>query len=91
MSDPKLTKTKVTIAYTSDDKYSSTYELKAGRGTRHALTGAEVPAERGLLASIEELARLCALFGYEKEARELVEGAFTRVNEYNARRAGAAA
>ena len=79
MADPKLTKTRVVIAYTSDDKYSMTSEMRTGRGCFNPSTGAPLPPEGALLDGIEELARLCALFGFEDAARVRISGAFARV------------
>lgn len=84
MSDPKLKRTSVQIKYTASDGFRSEFGGKAGTGTKHRVTGEEVPPQRALIAGIEELARLTALFGFEVEARDAVEGAFKRVAEWRA-------
>jgi hypothetical protein len=80
MSDPTLKRARVTIAYTGSDGYRSEFSCKGG-------AGAVASPEKAMLASIDELARLLALFGFENQARETVEQAFTRVRESLAKRA----
>lgn len=87
MADPTLARTRVTIAYTSSDKYRAGFTAKAGKGSQHRVTGEEVPPERALLAALEELARLTALFGFQDEALECFNGARQRVAEWRASRA----
>lgn len=81
-ADPKLIKSRVLIAYTSDDKYSMSTEMKTGKGSHNPSTGQPFPPENALLDGIEELARICALFGFEDQARAGVEGAFARVRAH---------
>lgn len=75
MTDPTLKRTRVLIAYTGSDGYRSEWQAKGG-------VGSKAPAEGPLLAGIEELARMLALFGFEDEARKRVDGAFARVREW---------
>lgn len=82
MTDPTLKRTSVQIKYTSSDGFRAEFGGKAGTGTRHRVTGEEVPPQNALIAGFEELARLTALFGFESEAREAAEGAFARVAEW---------
>lgn len=78
MSDPKLKKACVEITYEASDGYRSGFSVRSGRGTGH-------PPETAMLAAVEELARLLALFGFEDEARSRV-GAFARVAEWRKNR-----
>ena len=82
MNDPKLKRTSVQIKYTSTDGFSAEFSGKGGAGTRHRVTGEEVPPHRALIAGFEELARLAALFGFESEARQAADDAFKRVAEW---------
>lgn len=82
MSDPTLKKTSVQIGYTSSDKYRMVWTAKAGTGSKNAKTGEEVPPQHALIAGLEELARLTALFGFENEAFEAFNGARDRVAEW---------
>lgn len=82
MNDPKLKRTSVQIKYTSTDGFSAEFVGKAGAGTRHRVTGEEVPPQRALIAGFEELARLTALFGFESEARQAADDAFNQVAEW---------
>lgn len=82
MEDPKLKRTSVQIKYTSTDGFLAEFSAKAGTGTKHRVTGEEVPPQHALIAGSEELARLTALFGFEAEARQAADGAFKRVEEW---------
>lgn len=82
MSDPTLKRTSVQIKYTSSDGFRAEFGGKAGTGTRHRITSEEVPPQNALIAGFVELARLAALFGFEREAREAAEAAFARVAEW---------
>ena len=82
MNDPKLKRTSVQIKYTSTDGFSAEFGGKSGAGTRHRVTGEEVPPKHALIAGFEELARLAALFGFEAEARQAADDAFKRVAEW---------
>lgn len=73
MADPKLKTTRVVIAYSASDGYRSEHKLDS----KFASTPQQV-----LIDAAEELARLCALFGFEAEARAAMEGAFQRVGEW---------
>ena len=86
MADPKLKRTSVQIKYTSSDGYRAEFGGKAGEGSKNLRTGEEVPPQHALIAGLEELARITALFGFEDEARKAVEGAFARVAEWRAQR-----
>jgi len=72
MNIPKLKRTSVVIKYGSDDGYSSDTKFA---GTK------EMP-EIGMLAALEELARLTALFGFEEQALDAFNGARSRVAEW---------
>lgn len=76
--DPKLTGSEVTINYTSDDGYGSEHHStsRPGDGRPH------LP----LLAALEELARVTALFGFEAEALERFNAARKRVADWRAAR-----
>ena len=76
MADPKLERNSVEIKYTADDGYSAVTGYRTGKGA----------PEGALLAGLEELARIAALFGFEDEARKTVDGAFARVAEWRAKR-----
>lgn len=76
MSDLKLKRTSVVVKYGADDGYSS--EAK--------FAGTKERPELGLIAALEELARLTALFGFEAEALEAFNGARSRVAEWKATR-----
>lgn len=90
MSDPTLKKTSVQIGYTSSDGYRMEWSAKAGAGSKNAKTGEEVPPQHSMIAGLEELARLTALFGFEDEALEAFNGARQRVAEWKASREGGA-
>lgn len=76
MSDPTLKSASVTIRYTSSDGYSMETCLKGGPSNPLST------AEHCLLDTLEELARLTALFGLQEKASERVEGSFKRVAEW---------
>ena len=88
MNDPTLKRTSVQIKYTSSDGFRAEFGGKAGTGTKHRVTGKEVPPQVALITGFEELARLAALFGFEREAREAAESAFARVAEWRKARSG---
>ena len=79
MNDPKLKRTSVVVKYGADDGYSSDTKF----------TGTKERPEIGLLAALEELARLTALFGFEEEALEAFNGARQRVTEWRSQREAA--
>ena len=79
MQDPKLTRTNVVVKYGADDGYSSEAGFK----------GTKERPELGLLAALEELARLTALFGFEAEALEAFNGARQRVADWRRQREAA--
>ncbi|MES2942954.1 MAG: hypothetical protein V4772_08825 [Pseudomonadota bacterium] len=80
MNDPTITKTEVTIHYESDDGYHST-------SVHDSALNPSLAPHLPLLQGIEELARLCALFGMEDEAKKLVNDAFARLADWRAARA----
>ena len=84
MADPKLERTCVQINYTADDGYKSQCGYRSGKGS--PINGDATKPEDALLAGLEELARLAALFGFEDEARKATEGAFARVADWRAKR-----
>lgn len=71
-NNPKLTKTAVQIKYWADDGYKSDAMMKAGQGQAHMVTGEPIPPELALLDALEELQRLCNLFGFAKQADERI-------------------
>lgn len=87
MADPTLKRTSVQIKYTSSDGYRFEFSAKAGAGSRNLSTGEEVPPQYALIEAIEEMARLCALFGFEADARKAADGAFARVAKWRKKRA----
>lgn len=89
MSDPKLTRSSVEIRYTADDGYSTVSGYRTGKGA--PVAGDATKPEGAILAGLEELARIAALFGYEAEARKTVDEAFSRVAEWRAQRTESAA
>lgn len=88
MNDPTLARTNVRVAYTSSDGFRYELTTRGGVGTANEETGDPVPPELGLLAALEELARLTALFGFEVQAQERFDAARQRVVEWKAKRAG---
>jgi len=86
MSDPKLKRTRVEISYGSYDGYRQTLTAKGGTGSIRPSTGQEVEPEIALLAGLEELARLTALFGFEDEALAKFNCARQKVAEWKAKR-----
>lgn len=78
MADPTLKSASVQIEYTSSDGYRS----QVGFGGYRAAT-----PQAALIGSIEEMARILALFGFEAEARSTVDGAFQRVAQWRSARA----
>ena len=82
MADPTLTRTSVSITYAASDGYRAACAYKAGKGTAHLKTGEPVPPEEALLAALEELARLTALFGFEDEATRRFQCARAAVFEW---------
>lgn len=87
MADPKLVRSSIEIKYAADDGYRAEYGGKSGQGSKNLRTGEEVPPQHALIAGLEELARLTALFGFEAEALEAFNGARQRVAEWKAQRA----
>jgi hypothetical protein len=75
--DPKIVRSSVRIKYRADDGYASEHEADSRLGTEP-----HVP----LLAALEELARLTALFGFEVEALECFNAARKRVSDWKAAR-----
>lgn len=80
----RLINASVLIKYSSDDGYRSEELIRAGKRYPIKLGQSVVPtkAETALLDGIEELARLCALFGNTDEAKKRVDAAFSRVEEF---------
>lgn len=81
MSDPKLTRVRVVVAYSSDDGYFS--ETTMSSSASHA------PAPATLLEAIDELSRIAALFGFADEARAKFDAAQARVADFKAKRGAA--
>ena len=81
MSDPTLKRSSVTINYAASDGYRSTVNYSnIGR------MGIQPPPELPLLEAIEELSRLCALFGFGEQAAQRVAEARERVGAWRAGR-----
>jgi hypothetical protein len=79
-SDPTLKRSSVTINYTASDGYSMQVNYSnIGR------MGSKPPPEMPLLEAIEELARLCALFGFGDAAAAGVAEAMGRVEAWRAK------
>ncbi len=74
MPDPKLKAVRVRVAYTADDGYES----------ETVFAGTREHPEAGLIDSLEGLARLAALFGFDKESLEAFNDARSRVAEWRA-------
>lgn len=87
---PKLTKTAVQIKYWADDGYKSDTMMKADQGQTHFRTGAPVPPEAALLDGLEELQRLCNLFGFAQQADERIAAVNGRMAEWRSEPAQAA-
>lgn len=82
MSNPKLTKTAVQIKYWSDDGYKSDMTIKGGGSEMGYITGAPVPPEASLLQGIEELQRLCNLFGFGPAADARIAAVNERMKDW---------
>lgn len=82
MSNPKLTKTAVQIKYWSDDGYKADMIIKGGGNEVGHITGTPVPPEASLLQGLEELQRLCNLFGFAKEADERIAAVNARMTKW---------
>lgn len=80
--EPTLKRTSVQIKYTSSDGYRADFCTKAGEGIISGMSGEPVPPQRALIAGLDELARLAALFGFEDEGRKACNDAFARVAEW---------
>jgi hypothetical protein len=85
-TDPALKRTNVVIKYAASDGYQAEFTARGGEGTAHRVTGEPVPPQRALIAALQELARLTALFGFEDEALEAFTDARQRVAEWRAGR-----
>lgn len=81
MSDTTLKRSSVTINYTASDGYRSAVNY-SNRGQM----GRQPPPELPLLDAIEELSRLCALFGFGDQAAQRVADARERVDAWRAAR-----
>lgn len=76
MAYPKLTRVNVRISYSADDGFSSEVGFRGSKKT----------PEADLMAAIEELSRLAALFGFEDRAFEVFDSARARVFEWRKQR-----
>ena len=81
MSDRTLKRSIVTINYAASDGYRSAVNY-SNRGRM----GLRPPPELPLLDAIEELSRLCALFGFGDQAAQRVADARGRVDAWRATR-----
>jgi hypothetical protein len=79
MADPTLKRSSVTINYAASDGYRSTVNY-SNRGRM----GREPPPQLPLLEAVDELARLCELFGFGAEASARVDEARARVKAWRA-------
>lgn len=86
MADPTLKRTSVRITYSASDGYRKeiTYS-NIGK------MGRQPPPQQPMLDAIEELARLCELFGHGEAARTRVLEAQARVQLWRAQQPQAAA
>lgn len=84
--DPTLKRTKVSIAYTSSDGYRMEFDAKTSPTHKNLRTGEPVPPEDAMLAAVEELSRILALFGFADEARARFDKAATSVATWRAAR-----
>lgn len=75
--DPTLKTASITIKYTASDGYKMVAQFDGG-GKRSAT------AEDVLLAGIDELARLAALFGLQDKADQMMNEAIRRVANWRA-------
>lgn len=82
MADPKLTKTSVQIKYRSDDGYKYDLTCKGGGGEIGFISGKPVPPEAPLLDALEELQRLCNLFGFSRQADERIAAVNARMGRW---------
>lgn len=73
MPDPKLIRSSVIVRYAADDNYHSSTEFEGKK---------DANPEANLLSGLDEIARILALFGFEKEAREALDDALLRVAEW---------
>lgn len=73
MTDPTLKSASTKLVYTASDGY----RCELGHSSKQAGS-----PQAALIGSIDELARILALFGFEAEAREATESAFRRVAEW---------
>lgn len=80
-NDPTLKRSSVTINYTASDGYRSTVNF-SNRGRM----GLQPPPHGPLLDAIEELSRLCSLFGFGDEAAQRVADARSRVDAWRTAR-----
>lgn len=77
MADPTLKRSSVTINYAASDGYRSSVNY-SNRGRM----GINPLPQDPLLEAIEELSRLCALFGFGDEAAKRVAEARERVDQW---------
>lgn len=84
--DPTLKRTKTSIAYTSSDGYRMEFDAKASPTSKNTRTGEPVPLHEPLLAAVEELSRILALFGFADEAKARFDKAATNIAAWRAAR-----
>lgn len=70
MSTLKLKRTKISISYGTTGGSGMKYDAKGGTGTKHPITGEEVPPHLALIDAIGQLARISVIFGFEDAALE---------------------
>lgn len=74
MNTSELKRTKISIIYGAASGSGMKYDVKGGTGTKHPITGEEVPPHHALIDAIGHLARISVVFGFEAHALEV----FTR-------------
>ena len=71
MNTPKLKRTKISISYGMTNGSGLKYDAKGGAGTKHPITGEEVPPHIVLIDAIGQLSRASVMFGFEDAALEV--------------------
>ena len=84
-TDPKLTRSRVVVAYHADDGYKSEETYRSHQGGK-TCGGMPMKPQEALLVGLEELAHLTALFGFEEEALSRFNAARQRVADWRATR-----
>lgn len=77
MAEPTLARTSVLIKYKASDEYRSEVAFQS-----HPFGKPATEPHQVFIGAIDELARLCELFGFGDEASAAVEAARNRVKEW---------